>query len=190
MAIGPGAVASNTNAIAMGNGATASGVNSIALGANSSASAPNSVALGVNSVATQANSVSVGSGVANGTDPGTRTITNVTAGVNDTDAVNVSQLKNLGNNILNQAKSYADGIGRKAYGGVASVMAMGEAPYIPGKLTAYEGVGYFQGQVAVGVSMRRTSHNGRWSIIGGASYSKDGGVAARIGATQVFDIGD
>lgn len=51
------------------------------------ASGDNSVAIGAGSVASADNTVSVG------TVGGERTITNVAAGVNDTDAVNVSQLK-------------------------------------------------------------------------------------------------
>ncbi|AMM24554.1 ESPR-type extended signal peptide-containing protein [Variovorax sp. PAMC 28711] len=84
---GAGSVASGNNSTAVGNSSTASGVNSTALGNGASATAANSVALGMGSVADRANSVSVGS-VGN-----ERQITNVKAGVADTDGVNVSQLK-------------------------------------------------------------------------------------------------
>jgi hypothetical protein len=49
----------------------------------------------------------------------------------------------------------------------------------------YEGVGYYKGQAALGVSFRKTSSTGRWSISGGVSVSR-GGVAAKVGATQVL----
>ncbi|WP_050453921.1 YadA family autotransporter adhesin [Candidatus Burkholderia verschuerenii] len=66
---------------------TTAGAESVAIGGNAQANADNSVAIGSNSVASEADTVSVG-------DAGTeRRITNVAARVNDTDAVNVSQLK-------------------------------------------------------------------------------------------------
>ena len=204
IAIGPRALASGDKSIAQGFNATASATNAIAIGTNATASAANSVALGSNSVANgstlsapaynpggQAAGLQPVGEVSVGSVGGERRITNVAAGSADTDAVNVSQLRGLGANVLNQANSYADKIGKRAYAGVAAAMAMGEAPWVPGKWTAYEGVGYYQGQVAVGVSLRRTAHNGRWSIIGSASYSANGGgIGARIGATQILDWGD
>jgi autotransporter adhesin len=66
---------------------TATGVGSVALGASASSSGTNSVAIGQNSSdGGLANVFSVGSTTQ------TRTITNVTAGVNATDAANVGQL--------------------------------------------------------------------------------------------------
>ncbi|MEI2453472.1 hypothetical protein [Lysobacter firmicutimachus] len=79
--------ASGANASAGGAGAVASGNASTALGSGAAASANNAVALGAGSVANQDNTVSVGSV------GGERRVTNVAAGVADTDAVNVSQLK-------------------------------------------------------------------------------------------------
>ncbi|MCL9668269.1 YadA family autotransporter adhesin, partial [Rosenbergiella epipactidis] len=78
---------SGENSSAGGSGAKASGSYSIALGTNATASSANSVALGSNSVADRENSVSVGS---SGKE---RQITHVAAGTEDTDAVNVKQLK-------------------------------------------------------------------------------------------------
>lgn len=69
----------------MGSNAQALGANSMALGVDAVASAPGSVALGAGSQATRENTVSVGA-------PGAeRQITNVAAGVEKTDAVNVGQ---------------------------------------------------------------------------------------------------
>jgi trimeric autotransporter adhesin len=70
--------------------AVASGANAVAMGAGAMATASNAVALGAGSVADRANSVSVGSAGAE------RQVTNVAAGTQDTDAVNVSQLKDAG----------------------------------------------------------------------------------------------
>ncbi|WP_241626357.1 YadA-like family protein [Rosenbergiella epipactidis] len=79
--------ASGENSFAGGSGAKASSSYSIALGTNAAATSANSVALGSNSVADRENSVSVGS---SGKE---RQITHVAAGTEDTDAVNVKQLK-------------------------------------------------------------------------------------------------
>ncbi|WP_062604541.1 YadA family autotransporter adhesin [Caballeronia calidae] len=72
------------------NDSSATGTESVAIGGNAQAAANNAVALGSNSVADRDNSVSVG---AKGAE---RQITNVAAGTADTDAVNVSQLKQAG----------------------------------------------------------------------------------------------
>src|SRR5262249_35237454 len=82
-------IASGNQSSAFGAGASSSGTGAIALGAGSSASAPNSVALGNGSVANAPNTVSVGSA------GNERRITNVAAGANPTDAVNVSQLTSV-----------------------------------------------------------------------------------------------
>ncbi|ERE12157.1 putative inner membrane protein [Escherichia coli 09BKT024447] len=67
--------------------ASAQGKDSVAIGSGSIAAADNSVALGTGSVATEENTISVGSST------NQRRITNVAAGKNATDAVNVAQLK-------------------------------------------------------------------------------------------------
>ena len=94
---------------ATGNFATAEGANAVAqakataLGANAEATGDNSVALGQGSVAKEANTVSVGK------EGATRRITNVTAGVNGTDGVNVSQLKDaMANATDKNAVHYTD----------------------------------------------------------------------------------
>jgi autotransporter adhesin len=84
---GAGAVASGSDSVALGNDTTASGTSSTAVGQGAQATGENSVAIGTGSVADQDNTVSVGS------QGNERRITNVAAGVNPTDAVNVSQLQ-------------------------------------------------------------------------------------------------
>lgn len=76
-----------SGAVAFGNYAHATASNSLAFGTDAEATAKNSVAIGAGSVADAEDTVSVG------TAEQTRTIVHVTAGVNDTDAVNVSQLR-------------------------------------------------------------------------------------------------
>jgi trimeric autotransporter adhesin len=90
VALGASSTALGVQSTAVGFNATAAGNASVALGANSFATGFNSVALGNGSVADRANSVSVGRV------GGERQITNVAAGTADTDAVNVSQLKQMG----------------------------------------------------------------------------------------------
>ena len=192
--MGNGAVTTTTatNALAMGTSATASAANSVALGSNSNVSANNSVALGANSVAdgstlsnaaynpggsvagvTPVGEVSVGSAGAE------RRITNVAAGSADTDAVNVSQLKALKSSVNTDIKELK--------GGIAAALALESAPSVAGKFTTYMGVGHYDGQTAVGISGRKTSDNGRWSLSGGVTASQQGKIGARIGFTKVWD---
>ncbi len=84
---GSGAVASGAQSVALGNDTVASGTSSMALGNDARAEGDNSIALGAGSVAVRPNTVSVGS-VGN-----ERTLSNVAAGVQGTDAVNVDQLQ-------------------------------------------------------------------------------------------------
>ncbi|MFM0718542.1 YadA-like family protein [Paraburkholderia strydomiana] len=72
---------------------SATGVDAVAIGGAASATAANSVALGANSVADRDNTVSVG---AAGSE---RQIINVANATNNTDAVNLSQLRALGANV-------------------------------------------------------------------------------------------
>ncbi|MFZ0869220.1 MAG: ESPR-type extended signal peptide-containing protein [Rhodanobacter sp.] len=93
VAVGAGAQvsASATNAVAMGANASVAAASGTAVGqgATVQAQATGAVALGQGSVADRANTVSVGSA------GNTRQITNVQAGVQQTDAVNVSQLSGV-----------------------------------------------------------------------------------------------
>jgi len=90
--------ASATNAVAVGADSNVTTASGTALGQAASVTAQNSVALGANSVANEANTVSVGSA------SNQRRVTNVAAGVNPTDAANVSQVDEA----LQTAKTYAD----------------------------------------------------------------------------------
>ena len=92
---------------------------SVALGTNTLVYSANSVALGYNSVADRANTVSVGS---KGNE---RQITNVAAGTEDTDAVNVGQLNE-------RFSSYEDGgvVAGTVKDGVNNSIAVGEGSYV------------------------------------------------------------
>ncbi|MFV8903283.1 YadA family autotransporter adhesin, partial [Serratia fonticola] len=109
IAVGGNAQASGVSSIAMGSNAQTNTDHSVAIGGSSSVTgktgtaigdgaivtADNAVALGVGSVADRMNSVSVGS---KGKE---RQITNVAAGTEDTDAVNLAQLKQVSGDITN-----------------------------------------------------------------------------------------
>jgi len=131
------------------------------LGANAQASAANSVALGEGSVANEANTVSVGS---SGND---RRITNVAAGVNPTDAVNMSQLQGVQDGV--------NSVARRAYSGVAGAVALSMIPDVdPGKtISVGIGTGGYQGYgaVALGFTARISSNI---KVRGGASTSSAG----------------
>ncbi|RTQ32948.1 hypothetical protein EJP69_19825 [Variovorax gossypii] len=136
------------------------------------------------------NSVTLG----NGGSTGPVTVHNVAPGVAPTDAVNVQQLNqaNAANAAYTDARVNLMGktineIGKKAYAGVAAAMAMESAPYVPGKLTYAAGMGYYEQQAAMGVSLRKTADNGRWSVTGGASATSRGTVAFRVGIGGVWD---
>ncbi|KVD06957.1 hypothetical protein WI80_19545 [Burkholderia ubonensis] len=175
MALGPNAVASGANALALGRGANASadggtviganalasGSNATAIGSNATATAPGSVALGTNSVASEANTVSVGA-------PGSeRRITNVAPGVNPTDAVNVSQLGAVQQDVNNVA--------RKAYAGIAAATALTMIPEVDAGKTLAVGIGgaSYQGYSAVAFGFTaRLSEN--LKLKGGVSGSSAG----------------
>ncbi|WP_434663953.1 hypothetical protein ACMYSL_05285 [Klebsiella sp. MISC125] len=150
LAGGAGSSASGSNSMAVGTKSSASGENSVALGNGSSATAKNSVALGTNSVANRENSVSMGySG-------GERQVTNVAAGTETTDAVNVGQLKqgvsesvNYTNKQFNQLKNMVNDQKDKLSAGIAGAMAMSSLPqpYAPGASMVGLGGGDLSGPV-------------------------------------------
>ena len=165
VAIGYNAQAIADPTVAIGDNSLASGNDAVALGASAQATANNSVALGANSVANQANTVSVGSA------GNERRITNVAAGVNATDAVNVSQLYQSNQNIYNQINN----VSRVAYTGIAMSMAM-SANYMPtlepGEKALGLGAGTYQGYGAFAVNFRQLSESGKTSW--GFAISTDG----------------
>ena len=163
IAIGSSASTSSQYSTAVGNGATATAIRAAAFGANSTASVEGGVALGVGSVANRAGgiankgynpndnrtnkyaglntwvlspttgAVAVGNGTA-----ATRQITGLAAGKEDTDAVNVAQLKsvnlafagNVGSGDVNLANST---LGLKGDGTYITTAANGQNLTISGK---------------------------------------------------------
>ncbi|MDR5743868.1 YadA-like family protein [Caballeronia sp. LZ029] len=177
-ASGASAQATGANSVAQGASAVASGVGAVAIGAGSHATADDSVALGASSVADRANTVSVGSA------GGERQITNVAAGTQGTDLVNVNQL----NDAVTQSNSYTDSVvngmqgaiadvGRSAYSGIAAATALAMIPNIDQDKTMSVGVGgaTYQGYAAAAVALNlRVTQN--LVLKAGAGSSRSGTV--------------
>jgi len=164
-AIGKDAFADGYRSTAIGKDSYAQDAYSTALGAHSSAEARNSVALGYGSISTRENTVSVGS-IGN-----ERQITNVAAGTQGTDAVNVNQLSKVQN---------------KVTAGVAMAMAMGGGANIPqGKSNALSmAVGAFDDKQAVAASYS-TVINPSTQLNASVGYGmgSESQLGARVGAT-------
>ena len=117
-------------------------------------------------------------------------ITNVANGTEANDAVNVSQLKGMAQNIYNDINYVNNRIGqvdREAKAGIASAMAFEEAPFVPGKWTYAVGAAHYGGEQAVAATLRKTADNGRWAFSGGISTASEGDTGFRIGVSGVID---
>ncbi|WP_287953939.1 YadA-like family protein [Snodgrassella sp.] len=214
IAIGGASLASGTAAIAIGNDARASETNAVALGNGAQVKQAGGVALGAGSVADRVagkegyipvtatqqqadairkttskhyGAVSVGD-AANGE---YRQITGVAAGTEDTDAVNVAQLKGV-NNQINNVNKYVNKVNerlqrteRRAYSGTALAMALSGA-YLPslnaGEQAVGVGVGNYRGYTAVGANYKAISNGGNigWGA-GVSTTGKEVGFNAGIG---------
>ncbi|WP_052810588.1 YadA family autotransporter adhesin [Variovorax paradoxus] len=130
----------------------------------------------------------------NGLAPDGTRISNVAPGVQGNDAVNVNQLNgaaaasmNYTDARFNQLGTALRDIEKKSYAGTAAAMAMESAPYVPGKVSYAAGLGHYQGQTAVGASLRKTAESGRWSVSGGVTATSAGTVGLRAGISGVWD---
>jgi autotransporter adhesin len=182
VAMGSGAQASADNSVALGQNAVVTGTGSVAMGNGAQASASDAVALGQNSVADRANTVSVG---AAGSE---RQITNVAAGTQGTDAVNVNQLNQSAGSTLKQANDYTDskteGTRRDAYAGTAAALAVAGLPQavLPGRGMVALGGGTYGGQSAVAIGVSQLSDNGIWAYKVSGTTSTRGQFGVSVGA--------
>lgn len=145
--------------------AVANGGGSVAVGGGALADAENSVALGQGSVANEANTVSIG---AEGQE---RRLTNLAAGRNATDAVNMQQFQQG----MQQVQRDLSSVARGAYSGVAAATALTMIPDVDlGKTLAIGvGAGTYKGYQAVALgASARISANLKVKI--GAGHSADG----------------
>lgn len=118
----------------------------------------------------------------------TRQITGVAAGTNDTDAVNVAQLKQTGttiNNRINNLSHHVDRVDHHARAGIASAMAAGALPqaYLPGKSMIAGGVATYRSASAVAFGLSSVSDDGSriYKLNASANTEGDAGVAAGVG---------
>ncbi|MFC5743749.1 ESPR-type extended signal peptide-containing protein [Dyella tabacisoli] len=187
------ASSTGSNSTAAGAGSTASGANSTAVGAGATASGDNSVAIGTGSVASTNNTVSVGSAGHE------RTVSNVAAGVNSNDAVNVGQLSNAVAQAKDWSKNYTDQrfqsidrdlnrIGNRANAGIASAMAMASLPqaYQPNQSSAGVALGSFHGENGIAVGVSTISESGRYVFKLNATTNTRGDTGAGVGAGVVW----
>lgn len=172
--------ASGRNSVAGGSGATASGEKSSALGSNSLAVGKNAVALGAGSVADRDDSVSVGR------EGGERQIVNVAPGVAGTDAVNVNQLRELGQGLNQQVAGVRNDMQRmdsRMSAGIAAAMAVASLPqpYRPGKSMVAIGGATWRGETGVAIGVSTISRNGEWIVKGNATSTSRGDYGASVG---------
>jgi autotransporter adhesin len=113
-------------------------------------------------------------------DMGGNVIENVAAGVKDTDAVNVGQLKNVANHISN--------VEDKLSGGIAASAALAVVtPVEPGTYHLSGGTAYYNGGYGVGFNLLKRSDNGRTTMHAGVAWGSGGGGAlVRVGAGFSF----
>ena len=141
----------------------------------------NTLTVGGGNNATQITSSADGMKVAKADGSATR-ITNVAAGVNPTDAVNVSQLGGLKNDIHNMNNRLGK-VNREARAGVAGANAAASLPqvYIPGKSMVAVAGGTFKGQNAFAVGYSRSSDNGKLILKLQGNANTQGDVGGGVG---------
>jgi autotransporter adhesin len=195
IASGATSVASGANAVALGANTSATANNAVAVGANASATANNSVALGAGSVADRANAVSVGTTAAGGQ----RQITNVAAGTDGTDAVNVNQMQQSVNTGVKSAKGYTDALRSdmnsglslannhiNSVGAMSSAMAMmaGSAAAIADKDNRFAaGTGVYRDKAAIAIGFQKRFGTNMVLTIGGSTTGEEttGGAGFAFG---------
>lgn len=195
VASGATSVASGTNSIAVGSNASATANNAVAVGANASATANNSVALGAGSVADRANAVSVGTTAAGGQ----RQVTNVAAGTDGTDAVNVNQMQQSVNTGVKSAKGYTDALRSdmdsglslannhiNSVGAMSSAMAMmaGSAAAVADKDNRFAaGTGVYRNKAAIAIGFQKRFGTNMVITVGGSTTGEEstGGAGFAFG---------
>uniref|UniRef100_UPI00066A4565 YadA family autotransporter adhesin n=1 Tax=Haemophilus parainfluenzae TaxID=729 RepID=UPI00066A4565 len=130
-----------------------------------------------NSVTTNDLTVNKGGNI----DMGGNQIHNVKAGTKDTDAVNVSQLKQS----IGDVHKRINKVGKEARGGIAGANAAAGLPqvYIPGKSMVAASAGTFKGESAIAVGYSRSSDNGKviFKLQGNANTQGDVGGSVGVG---------
>ncbi|WBM37321.1 YadA-like family protein [Alcaligenes faecalis] len=124
----------------------------------------------------------------NGINMSGKHITNVAAGVNDTDAVNVSQLHQVAGNLQGQINNIRHDINRldnRLSAGVAAAMATASLPqaYLPGKHMMSMAGGTWRGESGMAIGFSGITDNGKWvyKLSGNTTSRGDYGGAVGIG---------
>lgn len=180
-ALSTGSVASGNNAVAVGNAAQATGAGGVALGTGAQALSSGSVAIGNNSVADRPNTVSMGSA------GNERIVSNVAAGQQGTDAVNLQQLRDATGNFSSEVNNLRGDLRkyeRNSYAGAASAMAVAGLPqaYTPGKSMASAAASTYLGQSAIAIGVSTITDNGRWVYRLSGNMNSQGKLGAVVGA--------
>ena len=101
-----------------------------------------------------------------------------------------TKIDNLGDRmeqVFQDTNQHIKNVEKKANAGIAAAMALESAPFVAGKYTYAAGAAYHGGEQAIGVTLRKTSDNGRWSITGGVAAASEGDPSFRIGISGVID---
>ncbi len=96
----------------------------------------------------------------------------------------------LGDRVTNLQQSFnnrIDDVEDRMSAGIAAAMALETAPYVPGKYTYAAATAYHNGQAALGVTLRKTADNGRWSLTGGVAAGTEGDPSVRLGVSGIID---
>ncbi|WP_180128720.1 MULTISPECIES: YadA-like family protein, partial [unclassified Acinetobacter] len=80
-----------------------------------------------------------------------------------------------------------DDVEKRAMAGIAAAMSLETAPYVAGKWTYAAAAAHHGGENAVGVTLRKTADNGRWSLTSGIAAASQGDPSFRIGISGVID---
>ncbi|EPF74981.1 YadA-like family protein, partial [Acinetobacter rudis] len=98
-----------------------------------------------------------------------------------------TQLNNKVDNLFQTTNQRIDNVEKRANAGIAAAMALETAPYVAGKWSYAAAAAHHGGENAVGVTLRKTADNGRWSLTGGIAAASEGDPSFRIGISGVID---
>ncbi|TKR57080.1 hypothetical protein D7I39_01975 [Allopusillimonas ginsengisoli] len=121
-----------------------------------------------------------------GIDMHDKQITNLAAGVEDQDAVNVSQLnKATGdlNSRVDNLSGKVNQVDNRASAGIAAALATAGLPqaYLPGKSMFSVAGGTWRGETGYAMGLSTVSDNGKWVVKGSATSSSRGDYGGSVG---------
>ena len=141
-----------------------------------------------------------------GSEQNSRQITNVAAGKEDTDAVNVAQVKSLARQtqsslaaaesnhqtqiaaLRNEAKVRMDKLEERADSGSAAAIAVGSLgqAYQPGQGAVSVASGIWRGKSGYAVGISKVSASGKWLVKGSAVGAAKGGAGGGASVTYLW----